>query len=145
MKKTLLAAFLVAAVLAGVAFAATQTTTRGRICGHECPTRSLEAYGGYTFEGSTRPSERGQRVEFYFKKAGTNDWRRFGHADPSGTSPAFKSLEDSRNAAINRDHEWSLTFAPYQPGRWVLKALFLRQGANARSNVRIPVTVRSSD
>ena len=38
---------------AAPALSLTDTTTRGRICGHECPQRRLETFSGYVFKGRT--------------------------------------------------------------------------------------------
>lgn len=142
---------LILAIALSFSFAAppapslTDTTTRGRICGHKCPQRRVETFGGYVFKGRTNPSKRGQVVRFYFRKKGKSEWHQFGKYNTSGTNPAFRSLNVNRRYAKVRSHRWRLVFAPYKPGRWVLKAKFLRQNGYTSSSVRRRVRVIYSE
>lgn len=123
------------------ALALTSTTTRGRV-----NDRSMEQFGGYTYRGVTRPSKRGDIVAFHFKRAGTNNWRRF-KTGPADGRNAFFILDHNRPwDQINRRHRWSVFFTPgVRPGRWVLRAKYLRQHKRGSSAVRRWVRVRASD
>lgn len=149
MRRVVMIVLLAGAVsVASPAGALTDTRTRGDVCGNRCPDRSFETFSAQTFKGSTRPSLSHQAVKFYFKREGTTGWRRFGSKDPEGTSPAFKSLEESHGRAhahIRNDHTWRLEFSAYKEGRWVLMAKFERQDGYAASSVRRHVTVHFSD
>ena len=131
--------------LTAPALSLTDTSTKGRICGHKCPQRRLETFGGYTFKGRTNPSKRGQVVRFYFHKKGKSRWHQFGKYKTSGINPAFRSLNVNRRYSRIRFHRWGLKFAPYKPGRWVLKAKFLRQNGYASSSVVKHVRVEYSE
>ncbi len=129
-----------AALLGGSAQAITKTNTKGDVSD-----RKMEQFGGYTFKGSTRPSRRGQVVVFHFKRAGTNHWRKF-KTGPADGRNAFFILDHERPRDRIRNHRWRVFFTPgARPGRWVLRARFLRQDGFASSNVKRWVRVRRSD
>lgn len=123
------------------ALALTPTTTRGSV-----NDSSMEQFGGYSFRGATVPSKRADIVAFHFKRAGTNNWRRF-KTGPADGRNAFFILDHKRpQDQINRSHRWSVFFTPgVRPGRWVLRAKYLRQHLRGSSAVRRWVSVRSSD
>ena len=138
-------AVVVCLSFAAPALSLTDTTTRGKVCGHECPQSRLETFGGYVFKGRTKPSRRGQVVRFYFHKKGKSEWHQFGNYNTSGINPAFRSHNANRRYAKVRSQRWRLRFGPYKPGRWVLKAKFLRQDGYASSSVRKHVRVVFSE
>jgi hypothetical protein len=142
---TLMLAVALSFSFASPALSLTDTTTRGKICGHECPQRRLETFSAYVFKGRTKPSKRNQVVRFYFRKKGKSEWHQFGGYKTSGVNPAFRSLIAKRRYAKIRSHRWRLTFAPYKPGRWLLKAKFLKQNGLASSSVRKRVRVVYSE
>jgi hypothetical protein len=131
--------------VSGPAGALVDTRTRGHICTNHCPDNSFGTFSAQTFKGSTRPSKSDQIVNFYYKREGTNEWHRFGREDPSGTSPAFKSLDGHAHAHMKYDHRWRFEFSAYKEGRWVLMARFIRQDGYAASAVRKHVTVHYSE
>jgi hypothetical protein len=132
---TLMLAVALSFSFAAPALSLTDTTTEGKICGHLCPQKRLETFGGYVFKGRTKPSKRGQIVRFYFHKKGKSEWHQFGKYKTSGIYPAFRSHNVNRRYAKVRSQRWSLRFGPYKPGRWVLKAKFFRQNGYASSSV----------
>jgi hypothetical protein len=142
---TLMLAVFLSFALAAPALSLTDTTTRGRVCGHKCPQRRLETFGGYVFKGRTKPSKRGQVVRFYFRRKGKSEWHQFGKYSTTGVNPAFRSLNANRRYAKIRSHRWRVTFAPYRAGRWILKAKFLKQNGYASSSVRKRVRVVYSE
>jgi hypothetical protein len=103
-----------------------RTTTSGDVSD-----RSMEQYGGYTFKGKTKPSKRGQKVVFHYKRPNANKWRRF-----------KVGLADGRNAFFL----WKIWFTPgVKLGKWLLRAKFLRQDVYKASSVVRRVKVRASD
>jgi hypothetical protein len=128
------------ALLGGSAQAIIKTNTKGDVSDND-----MEQYGGYTFKGSTRPSRRGQVVVFHFKRAGTNNWRKF-KTGPADGRNAFFILDHERPRDRIRNHRWKVFLTPgARPGRWVLRAKFLRRDGFASSNVKRWVRVRGSD
>jgi hypothetical protein len=133
--------------LAGASTNGRPTNTTGQVCSPSsgCGDHTLERYGGYAYKGTTRPSERGQEVTFWFRRVGTKKWHRFGRYTQGSGPQAFQSLEDSRDASTNQKGRWSLSFSAYKEGRWVLKAVFYRQDDYLRSSDTWPVTVEGGE
>ena len=120
------------------AAALVDTSTTGKVCGHECPQKRLENFGGYTFSGITRPSEAGQEVEFSYKRAGTSRWKDFGDG--------FNTYGEGSTTRIDGRHRWSLDFSPsVEPGRYVLRAKFPPQDGYASSKTQEWVRVIASE
>ena len=125
------------------ALALTKTTTWGKVCGHRCPQRRLETFGGYIFKGTTKPSRQGQIVRFAYKRPWEKRWHRFGRRR---SQKAFERLTWGKPIArVNAYHRWRIFFAPYRTGRWVLRAKFIRQDGYASSSVKRRVRVIYSD
>lgn len=117
-----------AILFANAAVALTPTRTNGLICQDE-PCHIETFSGGYIFRGITRPSQRGQKVVFEYKRAGSSTWHRFGQ---EGSGKVFISPDGTTSDLINSDHEWREHFdingfTGYPHRRWVLRARFLRQ------------------
>ncbi|MGH2701548.1 MAG: hypothetical protein ACRDJ2_07200 [Actinomycetota bacterium] len=135
-----LAGIVIASLLAVPAQALTKTNTKGDVSD-----KDMEQFGGYTFKGSTRPSRRGQVVVFHFRRVGTNNWRGF-KTGPADGRNAFFILDHNRPRDLIKNHRWKVFLTPgVRPGRWVLRAKFLRQDGLASSNVKRWVRVRGSD
>ena len=104
------------------------------------------AIWGYTFKGKTRPSREGQLVVFHFKRRGTDNWRRFKVGPADGRNAFFVLDHERPRDRINRRHRWAVFFTPgAKPGRWVLRAKFIRQAGFESSAVKQRVRVRRSD
>ena len=123
--------------VAGPASGAIDTTTRGRVCRNE-PCHVETFSGGYFFEGTTRPSQVGQKVWFSYKRAGTHvRWHQFG--EPQDSRKVFISVDGSRSFdRITRDNHWREHFdingfTGYPHRHWILRAVFPRQDGFARS------------
>ena len=125
-------------VFAAPASAGIDTTTTGHVCGNE-PCHVETFSGGYFFTGKTRPSQRGQKVWFSYKRAGTHNWHQFGEQDPQGSRKVFISLDGTRSFdRITRDNRWREHFdingfTGFPHRRWVLRAVFPRQDGYSRS------------
>jgi hypothetical protein len=142
MKRLLVGVIAASVSLAALpAWAVTETTTRGRV-----NDRTMEQFGAYTFKGTTRPSDKGHIVDFHFRPVGTERWRPF-KVGPADGRNAFFVLDHNRpRDRINSRHRWKILFTPgARPGRWVLRARFIRQDGLARSAVKRWVRVRGSD
>jgi hypothetical protein len=123
------------------AWGGTETTTTGRV-----NDRTMEQFGGYTFKGKTRPSREGHLVVFHFKRRGTNNWRRFKVGPADGRNAFFVLDHERPRDRINGRHRWRTFFTPgAKPGRWVLRAKFIRQDGFGSSAVKQRVRVRLSD
>jgi hypothetical protein len=101
-------ALCLAVLLQGVASAAIDTTTTGKVC---CPhfAGHLENFGGYTFKGRTKPSLKGQFVYFQYKRASADRWRplKVGLGGSSGNG-FYVLNKDRPRDSINRRHRWSV-------------------------------------
>ena len=139
MRKSLVIVSLTTSVLTlAPAAALVDTTTRGRVCRNE-PCRLETFSGGYFFRGSTRPSETGQKVVFFYKRRGCCRWHRFG---TEGSNRVFVSTDGTPYDLINTEHRWREHFdvnGGFPHTRWVLKAQFLRQDGYERSSDRVRV------
>ena len=134
--KRLIAVMVFGVVVAGLAPASALTKTRtwGKVCGHRCPQRRLETFGGYVFKGTTKPSRWGQIVRFAYKRPWETRWHTFGRRR---SQKAFKHLTPGKPIArVNAYHRWRIFFSPYRTGRWVVRARFIRQDGYASSSVK---------
>jgi hypothetical protein len=140
---------LVALVVGGLVLPANaaelkKTTTRGKICGHRCPQHTLYTFGGYVFKGRTWPSEAKQTVRFYYKRVGSDRWKRFGVNDGYQGGRAFKTWP-RRNARTKANNQWRTWFTPYRTGRWKIRAWFIPQDGYKASQVTKKIRVLYSE
>jgi hypothetical protein len=139
-------ALCLAVLFPGVAAAAIDTTTTGKVC---CPhfAGHLENFGGYTFKGRTKPSLKGQFVYFQYKRPSADRWRPFKVGGGGSSGNGFYVLNKNRpRDSINRRHRWSVLFTPSVPqGNWKIRAVFPRQDGYGRSFVTKRYSVSGSD
>jgi hypothetical protein len=131
----------------GAPHAARKTKTTGKICRDEpC---YLETFsGGDVFKGRTRPSDKGQKVVFEYRRRGSTKWHRLGTR--SGGGKAFYSADGTSFTKLRSNGRWREHidingFRGYPQRRWVLRAKFLRQDGYRKSDVTVRVLAGYGD
>ena len=134
------------------AAAGIDTTTTGAVqvhngtCAEHC---DLYNFGGYRLRGRTEPSREGQIVVFHYRRADSEDWKRFKVADPDAgaTEPGFNVQNRSApRDRINAEGRWSTLFTPnVRPGDYELRVRFRAQDGFERSRTIEHVTVHPGD
>ncbi len=150
MKAKLLVVCMVVAGCVGAtstAWGLKNTETRGRLCRNE-PCHVETFSGGYYFKGTTRPSQQGQKVFFFYKRRGSNKWHLFGRG--SDTKKPFYCPDGTPFDRINGDHRWRELvdingFTGYPHRRWVFRATFVRQDGYAASSTMVRVKAAYGD
>jgi hypothetical protein len=104
--------------------------------------------GGEAFKGATRPSEKGQKVTFEYRRRGSTRWRRLGTR--SGGGKAFYSTDGTSFARVRSNGRWREHidingYRGYPQRRWVLRAKFLRQDGYRKSDVSVRVLAGYGD
>jgi hypothetical protein len=126
---------------------AAKTKTTGKICRDE-PCYIETFSGGDVFKGRTRPSEKGQKVVFEYRRRGSATWHRLGTR--SGGGKAFYCTDGTSSTKLRSNGRWREHidingFRGYPKRRWVLRAKFLRQDSYRKSDVSVRVLAGYGD
>ena len=124
-----------------------KTVTSGRICKKE-PCHIETFSGGYFFKGRVRPSARGQKVYFAYRRVSKTRWHRFGKGDSS--KKVFVVTDGTTYDRVNRRGYYRELidingFTGYPHRKWVLRATSPYQGRYLRSAAKVRVRAAYGD
>lgn len=124
-----------------------KTVTTGRICRKE-PCHVETFSGGYFFKGRVRPSARGQKVYFAYRRVAKTRWHRFGKG--SSSKKVFVVTDGTTYDRVNRRGQFRELidingFTGYPHRKWVLRVTFPRQRQYLRSATKVRVRAAYGD
>ena len=124
-----------------------KTVTSGRICKKE-PCHIETFSGGYFFKGRVRPSARGQKVYFAYRRVSKTRWHRFGKG--SSSKKVFVVTDGTTYDRVNRRGYYRELidingFTGYPHRKWILRATFPPQGRYLKSAAKVRVRAAYGD
>jgi hypothetical protein len=120
------------------------THTQGSICSEL--TCLVVAGSTETFNGTTRPSSRGDRIYFGYRRTGSKRWHSLGRAD---SDKPFSAASGPAFDRVDSHHRWNKRFrvssSVAEGSRWEIRARFPRQHGLRSSGVKSQVLIGDED